>query len=216
MAIVTARYIRNRTTAKVSRSATWHVRYCTYDREQQAELSQQRRELEQQEGVNQSAGEAAREVGQRGDWYDPSGKQQTFDSVLGWAQAEAKQHPYLYHIVLSTREGTPMTPQDFRAAMAENGRFADWRLIEHTNTPCAHAHALAFSNTIMGRAETALWYQHLREELQAYEREYQQQLEAARGQHQAPGLEHGAAPDLSAEQAATRAPTLDAGPDLGF
>jgi hypothetical protein len=131
MAIANLRRIRNRTKSNVSQNAKQVVRYCTYER-----------------GTEQ----------ERGTWYSREGPQE-YEQVKAWAMQQARDHTYLYSLVLSVREGVELGPDDFAAVMGADGQFEDWWLISHADTLNRHAHVLCFADKTLGRAELIAWQQ---------------------------------------------------------
>jgi hypothetical protein len=156
MAVANLRRLRNRTKVNVTRNAMQHVRYCSYER-----------------GTGQ----------ERGAWHGPSGRE-TVEQVEAWAMREAREHTYLYSLVLSVREGLELGPDEFAGVMRADGLFADWRSIDHTDTPNHHAHVLSFSDKWIGSGELGAWQQATCARLTALE----QQHELA-GQERAPVAE---------------------------
>jgi hypothetical protein len=145
MAVANLRRLRKRTKATVPRNAVQHVRYCSYER-----------------GTGQ----------ERGTWRGPGGRE-TVEQVEAWAIREAREHTYLYSLVLSVRAGLELGPDEFADVMRADGIFADWRAIDHTDTPNHHAHVLSFSDKWVRSGELAAWQQATCARLAALEQQHE-------------------------------------------
>ncbi len=151
MAIANARYGRThlKSNRNVSHNAKRRVWYCTYERDSRD---------------------------QRGIWYGPAG-QQAYQQVRDWAKEQSHDHKYMYTLVLSVRDGIEAQPQDFCRVMEADGRFEDWRLIEHTNTDNRHAHVMVFTDKTLRRDELMQWQRETCRQLEQVELQYQLQMQ---------------------------------------
>ena len=124
---------------------------------------------------------------QRGQWLDQAGRPCTHEEVLQWVRQQGMSHEMTYQFILSVKE-TPLTDEAFNRAMAAGGPlFAEWRLIQHTDTRYSHAHALAFGDQPVRVKSEAFqsWWQAVRQALEheqavAIEMQREQALEQAR------------------------------------
>jgi hypothetical protein len=116
-------------------------------------------------------------------WYDRDGRALDFDAAREEIRERAQHYGYTYRVILST-EQVELSPNDYRAALAD--QFLDYYFVLHRNTEHPHAHVVAFDKKTVPRDELEAMRERLgereqvREQERAHEQARQQEQEVAR------------------------------------
>jgi hypothetical protein len=76
-------------------------------------------------------------------WHAHDGRELDYAAARAEIPAGARDAPYTYRLVLSTRDA-PLTPEDYAAALRRGG-FDRWYFTRHHGGVHPHAHAVAFA-----------------------------------------------------------------------
>jgi len=83
-------------------------------------------------------------------WYAGDGRNGAFADFRKEISAQARAHPYIYRLVLSTKEAD-IGPAGYKEVLGN--RFTQYYFIEHHNTDFPHAHVLGYTATRLSKAE---------------------------------------------------------------
>lgn len=88
----------------------------------------------------------------RGQWYGPAGVM-TMNEAEAYGIAQAKEHEFTFHLVLSVRDGDP-TDAQFVDAVQQLGEYIEsYQLLVHRDTAHTHAHILWYRDSLTTRDE---------------------------------------------------------------